>query len=250
MTGKLFTEHPCTLCGRPRFQDGGAIGLARERRCVSLANLSERGTSCGVSTSAVELAAPEGLLFLPRCPGIRRYLCQRRLRFDRPDTMSQVSREAAPVGWGHATLYRLEASLGPALIWRPDPATNGDNLDIPKERADITPNNFDGLAWLENDGTGQFSVHELTRYWGDFAVRAVDLDGDSDVDLVLSGMQLPEMYPDDEVQNLIWLENDGHQSFTQAHIGHRVATADDYHRGARHRRRGAGDTRSLAEKCG
>ncbi len=89
--------------------------------------------------------------------------------------------------------------------------TNGDTLD-PADR-EILPNNFYGLAWLENDGSGTFTSHELTRYWGAYAVKAVDLDGDSDLDLVLSGMQLPDMYPQDEVQNLIWLRNDGNQVF-------------------------------------
>ena len=32
---------------------------------------------------------------------------------------------------------------------------------------------------------------------------------------MLSGMQLPDMYPEDEVQNLIWLENDGNQEFAR-----------------------------------
>ena len=89
--------------------------------------------------------------------------------------------------------------------------TNGDTLD-PSEQ-EMFPNNFYGLAWLENDGSGTFTSHELTRYWGAYAVKAADLDGDSDMDLVLSGMQLPDMYPEDEVQNLIWLRNNGNQEF-------------------------------------
>ena len=80
---------------------------------------------------------------------------------------------------------------------------------------EILPNNFYGLAWLENDGTGVFTSHELTRYWGAYAVKAADLDGDGDLDLALSGVQLPNMYPQDEVQNLIWLENDGSQNFAR-----------------------------------
>ncbi len=91
--------------------------------------------------------------------------------------------------------------------------TNGDTLD--RSDREILPNNFYGLAWLENDGTGVFTSHELTRYWGAYAVKAADLDGDSDLDLVLSGVQLPNMYPQDEIQNLIWLENDGNQNFTR-----------------------------------
>ena len=94
--------------------------------------------------------------------------------------------------------------------------TNGDTLDRPRPpRGSVLPNNFYGLAWLENDGKGVFTNRELTRYWGAHAVKAVDLDGDSDLDLVLSGVQFPRMYPRDEVQNLIWLENDGNQGFTR-----------------------------------
>ncbi len=93
--------------------------------------------------------------------------------------------------------------------------TNGDTLDFPEEQTDISPNNFYGLAWLENDGSGNFVQHEITRYWGAYAVKAVDLDGDDDLDLVLSGMQIANIYPEAEVQNLIWLENDGEQGFTR-----------------------------------
>ena len=78
---------------------------------------------------------------------------------------------------------------------------------------EIFPNNFYGVAWLENDGKGSFSNHELTRYWGAFAVKAIDLDRDSDIDLVLSGIQLTNLYPDAEKQSVIWLENDGEQNF-------------------------------------
>ena len=93
--------------------------------------------------------------------------------------------------------------------------TNGDTLDFPEEQIDISPNNFYGLAWLENDGSGNFALHEITRYWGAFAVKAVDLDGDDDLDLVLSGMQIANIYPEAEVQNVIWMENDGDQGFTR-----------------------------------
>ena len=93
--------------------------------------------------------------------------------------------------------------------------TNGDTLDFPEERIDISPNNFYGLAWLENDGSGNFAHHQITRYWGAFAVKAVDLDGDDDLDLVLSGMQIANIYPEAVVENVIWMENDGDQGFTR-----------------------------------
>lgn len=93
--------------------------------------------------------------------------------------------------------------------------TNGDTLDFPEERIDISPNNFYGLAWLENDGSGNFAHHQITRYWGAFAVKAADLDGDGDLDLVLSGMQIANIYPEAVVENVIWMENDGDQGFTR-----------------------------------
>jgi hypothetical protein len=93
--------------------------------------------------------------------------------------------------------------------------TNGDTLDFPEERIDISPNNFYGLAWLENDGSGNFAHHQITRYWGAFAVKAADLDGDDDLDLVLSGMQIANIYPEAVVENVIWMENDGDQGFTR-----------------------------------
>ena len=96
--------------------------------------------------------------------------------------------------------------------------TNGDEGD---KIVDGDPYEFHGLSWLENDGLGGFTVHEVVRQWGAYAVRAVDIDGDADLDLVLANHQIDEWHPDTEVQRVIWLENDGAQNFT----GHRVLDA-------------------------
>ena len=96
--------------------------------------------------------------------------------------------------------------------------TNGDEGDgiVP-----IDPNEFHGLTWLENDGVGQFTVHEVVRHWGAYSVRAADIDGDGDMDLVLAGYQVETWHLDADLQTMVWLENDGEEGFT-AHRVHRV----------------------------
>ena len=82
----------------------------------------------------------------------------------------------------------------------------------------LKPYEVHGLAWLENDGTGHFTHQELVRHWGAYAVRAVDVDGDRDLDLVLGAHQIPEMFPEEPLASLIWLENDGAENFTRHSI--------------------------------
>lgn len=92
--------------------------------------------------------------------------------------------------------------------------TNGDTLDLDLPQY-INPNEFHGLSWLENDGRGRFTVHEVVRQWGAYSVRAADIDGDSDLDLVLAGLQAPQHFPNSLRQSMVWLENDGAQNFTR-----------------------------------
>ena len=95
--------------------------------------------------------------------------------------------------------------------------TNGDTFDgRPPEL--LNPYQVHGLAWLENDGLGRFTHHDIIRHWGAYAVRAVDVDQDNDLDLVLGAHQFPEMFPEEPLASLIWLENDGEQNFTRQEI--------------------------------
>ncbi|MGC6448631.1 MAG: FG-GAP-like repeat-containing protein [Rubripirellula sp.] len=57
----------------------------------------------------------------------------------------------------------------------------------------------DGKAvWYENDGRGQFSKHLICEMQGAYDIRAMDMDGDMDIDLLIAGHKS---------QNVIWLEN-------------------------------------------
>ena len=96
--------------------------------------------------------------------------------------------------------------------------TNGDEGD---KIVEGDPYEFHGLSWLENDGLGAFTVHEIIRQWGAYAVVTADVDGDADLDIVLANNQVELWHPDTEVQRVVWLENDGSQNFT----GHRVLDA-------------------------
>lgn len=91
--------------------------------------------------------------------------------------------------------------------------TNGDTNDAGFPEG-FDPYQFHGLNWLENDGPGRFTVHDIVRHWGAYSVRAFDADGDSDLDLVLSSVQDTLFFPNVVPQTVIWLENDGAQGFT------------------------------------
>jgi hypothetical protein len=64
-------------------------------------------------------------------------------------------------------------------------------------------------VWLENDGTNRFATHVLLQDVGRVTdVRAADLDGDGDVDLVVSAFGHLR-------GKVLWLENDGKQRFRE-----------------------------------
>ncbi len=102
--------------------------------------------------------------------------------------------------------------------------TNGDLFDGDFPEG-TDPYELYGVAWLENDGLGTFTYRDVARHWGAYAVRALDVDGDADLDLVLSSLQIPALFPDAPVKGLVWLENDGAQNFTVHTVQVGVASA-------------------------
>jgi len=95
--------------------------------------------------------------------------------------------------------------------------TNGDYFDaVPVDYAELSA--LHGLAWLENDGSGRFEWHDIMRTLGAYAVRALDVDGDLDLDLLLSALRNADIVPPEDLDTpeLWWLENDGRERF-EAH---------------------------------
>lgn len=57
----------------------------------------------------------------------------------------------------------------------------------------------DGMAvWYENDGKGNFSRHIIGKNQSSYDIRAVDMDGDDDLDLLIAGHHS---------KNIVWYEN-------------------------------------------
>ncbi|HEU5075942.1 MAG TPA: VCBS repeat-containing protein [Polyangiaceae bacterium] len=92
--------------------------------------------------------------------------------------------------------------------------TNGDYLDTVRFEDDDTFPELHGLAWLENIA-GAFVWHDVLRTPAAYTVRAADLDGDCDRDLVLGSLVRTEVLPGRyRPPPLLWLENDGAQAFS------------------------------------
>lgn len=57
----------------------------------------------------------------------------------------------------------------------------------------------EGVAkWYENDGKGQFTAHVIGSDQGSYDTRAVDMDGDGDLDVLIAGHAS---------NNVVWFEN-------------------------------------------
>jgi hypothetical protein len=84
--------------------------------------------------------------------------------------------------------------------------TNGDAFD-----AQTDPKPYHGVQWLENKGDLNFQYHDIGRFYGASSATAGDLDGDGDLDVVVSSWV--SFWNDPKRQSLVWYENDGHQNF-------------------------------------
>ncbi len=77
---------------------------------------------------------------------------------------------------------------------------------------DLVTNDFDqGVRWWENDGSENFTSH-LLPFVGAHSIRAYDMDGDDDLDILCAAFNPPAVR---------WWENDGAAGFT----GHDISTA-------------------------
>lgn len=97
----------------------------------------------------------------------------------------------------------------------------GDNL----EDSYSYPQPYHGCFWLENRGGWKFETKRIAHLGCTYAAAAGDLDGDKDLDVVLVSMFNDWDKPGDA--SLVWLENDGSQTFTprQIEIGHESSTS-------------------------
>lgn len=93
--------------------------------------------------------------------------------------------------------------------------TNGDAFDLSTPM--IRP--YHGVQWLENEGGFQFTFHDLIRFYGAYRAVPGDMDGDGDLDVVVTS--LLNDWADPTRKSLLWLENDGSEQFTP----HGVAAA-------------------------
>ena len=100
--------------------------------------------------------------------------------------------------------------------------THGDTLD------DHIPKPYHGVSWLENRGSLEFHEHLLTNFYGAYSARAGDLDGDDDLDIVVSAF-LPlvgKNHPArNEIESLIWLEQKEGMNFKR----HSLEASKPYH---------------------
>ena len=83
----------------------------------------------------------------------------------------------------------------------------GDNL----EDFDAFPQPYHGCLWFENLGGWRFEERRIATLGGTYAAAVDDLDGDGDRDVVLVSMTNDWTNPKNA--SIVWLENDGKQSF-------------------------------------
>ncbi len=80
--------------------------------------------------------------------------------------------------------------------------TNGDMMDENPE-----PKPYHGARWLQNDGKGGYELRYLTGMPGCYDIVPVDMDGDGDLDVVVSSLHF--LWKLHDFPSLVWLENRG-----------------------------------------
>jgi hypothetical protein len=90
---------------------------------------------------------------------------------------------------------------------------------------------LNGIVWLRQSAPGKFTESTLiSGISSPVHVEAVDIDGDGDLDLLVSCMG--EIFPNnDKIGSVLILENDGHQNFTKHVIAENIARVTDVRAG-------------------
>lgn len=151
-----------------------------------------------------------------------------------PDIVALVSQEWEEIwgfvndGRGHFTNRMLWGSTNPdfgsSWISLADMNQDGkvDILYANGDAFDYAPPNsrpWQGVQWLENLGNLKFSLHRIAAFPGASSPQAVDVDGDGDLDVVVSSAN--NDWDNPQAPSLVWLENNGHMQFTK----HAIATS-------------------------
>lgn len=93
--------------------------------------------------------------------------------------------------------------------------TNGDAFDY----APPGPRPWHGVQWLENTGGLKFAFHRIAAYKGAYNARAIDMDGDDDLDIAV--VSLFNDWQSKDAASMRWFENNGRQDFTPHVLAHR-----------------------------
>ncbi len=118
-----------------------------------------------------------------------------------PSRVFGASNEDFGSSW--ISLADLDRDGDPDIVY-----SNGDAFDYAPPRG----RSYNGVQWLENTGNARFRYHRLADLAGASSPQAADMDGDGDMDIVVSSAYNDWARPD--AQSLALLENDGGQNFT------------------------------------
>src|SRR5262245_58292011 len=101
------------------------------------------------------------------------------------------------------TIVDLDRDGDPDILY-----ANGDAFEY------APPNSrpWQGIQWLENTSNLKFVFHRIIDLQGATSPQAADLDGDGDLDVLI--VTSNNDWDNPPAPSLLWLENDGHQTFT------------------------------------